>query len=77
MLLYESKLLYIRYDLRNEGEVEVVMMYEGEAGEVRQPADRDGGVVPGAGGDCQGRAGDSLEASLETGEDGGGEGMTL
>ena len=53
------------------------MMYEVEAGEIRQPADRDGGVVPGGGGHGQGRAGDSLEASLETGEDGGGEGVTL
>ena len=53
------------------------MVYEVETGWVPQPADRDGGVIPGAGGHRQGRARDRLEASLETGEDGGGEVVAL
>ena len=53
------------------------MMYEVEAGRVSQPADRDGVVVPGTGGHGHGRARDSLEAGVETGEDGGGECDTL
>ena len=65
-------------NLRYEGEVDVVMMYEVEAGKVGQPADRDGGVVPGTGGHGLGRPGGGPgEAGLETGEDGEGEVVTL
>ena len=79
MVEYDGILLYSKdsCNLRYEGEVEVEMMDQVEAGRVSHPADRDGVVVHGTGRHGHGRARDSLDAGDETGEYCGGECVTL